>query len=202
LETLGTGDSKSWTIHIGDSFTDVPSGTPQYRFVETILHNGVTAGCTVTTFCPSNDVSRQQMAVLLLLSKQGIGYAPPACVTPAFADVPCSSPFAPWVNELFNRGVVAGCGNGNYCPTDSVTRAPMSVFILRTLHGSSFNPPPCVTPVFADVPCSNIFAPWINELQDEEITNGCAPGLFCPTGTVSRGQMAVFLVTAFTLKLY
>jgi hypothetical protein len=37
--------------------------------------------------------------------------------------------FAPWVNELVRRGVTAGCGGGNYCPNDPVTRAQMSVFL-------------------------------------------------------------------------
>ena len=30
----------------------------------------------------------------------GPAYTPPACVAPAFNDVPCSSGFAIWVNEL------------------------------------------------------------------------------------------------------
>jgi hypothetical protein len=34
------------------------------------------------------------------------------------------------------------------------------------------------------------------------VTAGCGPGIFCPTTAVTRGQMAVFLVTAFGLELY
>jgi len=46
VETLGTGDPpKTWTLHIGRSFTDVPSTAPVYRFVETLFHDGVTGGC-------------------------------------------------------------------------------------------------------------------------------------------------------------
>ena len=47
LETVTpTSTTKTWTLHIGDSFTDVPPSSPFYRFVETILHKNVTGGCT------------------------------------------------------------------------------------------------------------------------------------------------------------
>ncbi len=201
-ESVSSGDSKSWAIHIGKSFSDVPTSSGFYRFVETIFHGGVTGGCGGTTYCPSNNVSRQQMAVFLLVSREGAGYAPPACATPVFTDVPCSSGFAKWIDELSNRGVTAGCGGGNYCPLDSVTRAQMSVFLLRTLEGSAYTPPACVTPTFADVPCSNAFARWIDELALRGITGGCGGGNYCPSANVTRGQMAVFLTTTFTLTLY
>ncbi|HET8644233.1 MAG TPA: S-layer homology domain-containing protein, partial [Vicinamibacteria bacterium] len=56
----------------------------------------------------------------------------PACTTPLFADVPASSPFCRGVEELARRGVVTGCGGGNYCPADPVTREQMGVFITAT----------------------------------------------------------------------
>ena len=59
---------------------------------------------------------------------------PPACVAGAemFPDVPASSPFCKWVEELVRRGVVSGCGSGNYCPNDGVTREQMGVFLSVT----------------------------------------------------------------------
>jgi hypothetical protein len=49
-----------------------------------------------------------------------------------FADVPASSPFCRWIEELANRGVVTGCGGGAYCPTANVSREQMSVFLAVT----------------------------------------------------------------------
>jgi len=94
------GQSKIWTIHVGDSFADVPRPFLFYRFVETMLHRGVTGGCTATEYCPNNSVTRGQMAVFLLRSREGPTYAPPPCVTPTFGDVPCSHLFAAWIEEL------------------------------------------------------------------------------------------------------
>ena len=126
------GQQKRWTLHIGASFTDVSTSSGFYRFVETLLHYGVTGGCGGTNYCPATSTTREQMAVFVLVSKEGPAYVPPACGTPVFADVPASSPFCRWIEELARRGVVTGCGGGNYCPTQPVTREQMSVFVTVT----------------------------------------------------------------------
>ena len=77
----------------------------------------------------------------------------------------------------------------------------MAVFLLRAKEGASFTPPACVTPVFADMPCSNPLAPWVNELAARGVTGGCGGGNFCPNNTVNRGQMAVFLSVNFGLTV-
>jgi hypothetical protein len=178
-------------------FRDVPPAHPFHSFVMTIFENGVTAGCATLLYCPDTAVAREQMAVFLLRSKEGAGYQPPACVAPSFGDVPCSSAYAAWIEELVDRGITAGCGGGNYCPAQSATREQMAVFLLRTLEGPTYTPPDCVTPTFSDVPCSSPFARWIEELVDRGITSGCGGGTYCPGVAVSRGEMAVFLVATF-----
>src|SRR4029079_17625262 len=87
-ETVSTNATKTWTLHIGNSFGDVTTASGFYKFIETILHNGVTAGCGGTSYCPTDSTTREQMAVFVLVSKEGPGYNPPACTTPPFNDVP------------------------------------------------------------------------------------------------------------------
>ena len=66
---------------------------------------------------------------------------PPACVPPnVFGDVPETSPFCRWIEELARRGVVTGCGGGNYCPTAAVTREQMGVFISATFGLTLYGP--------------------------------------------------------------
>jgi hypothetical protein len=196
------GLQKRWVVHVGDSFTDVPRTSPFYRFVETMLHNGVAGGCGPGTFCPGSPTARDGMAVFVLVAREGPGYTPPACGTPTvFADVPASSGFCRYVEELARRGVVGGCGGGNYCPSASVTREQMCVFVLRTLD-PTFTPPACGTPVFADVPASSPFCPWIEELARRGVVSGCGNGNFCPSLPVTREQTAVFVTVPFGLTLY
>jgi hypothetical protein len=200
-ETLSNTDSKVWTLHVGDSFSDVPQANQYYKFVETILHRGVTAGCGDSVYCPSTSSQRDQMAVFVLVAKEGPGYSPAACTTPIFSDVPASSPFCRFVEELSRRGVVSGCGDGRYCPADPVTREQMSVFALRTLD-PALNPPACTTPLFNDVPASSPFCKWIEELARRGVVAGCGGGSYCPQAPVSRDQMSVFISLTFGLTLY
>lgn len=47
------------------SFTDVPVGHPSFQVVEALKASGITQGCTATQFCPTQPVTRQQMATFL-----------------------------------------------------------------------------------------------------------------------------------------
>jgi hypothetical protein len=107
------------------------------------------------------------------------------------------SVFSTSIGKLSARGVTGGCGGGNYCPNDPVTRAQMAVFLVRGIHGAGFSPPDA-TGSFADVPPGHPFLPWIEQLLVEAITGGCGtnPLRFCPDQSVTRGQMAVFLLRA------
>ncbi len=202
-ETISpSANSKTWTLHVGDSFSDVTGGNTFYRFVETLFHNGVTGGCGGASYCGSTATPREQMSVFVLVSKEGSGYTPPACGTPVFNDVPASSPFCRWIEELARRGVVSGCGGGAFCPSTSVTREQMAIFVLRTLD-PTLTPPACVPPnLFNDVPETSAFCRWIEELANRGIVTGCGGGNYCPTAAVTREQMAVFLASTFGLELY
>jgi hypothetical protein len=200
-ETLSTGHFTTYAYHLGDSFSDVPRSSPFYRGVETMLHRGVTAGCGSGAYCPTAPVTREQMAVFALTGREGPGYAPLQCFTPRFEDVPAGSPFCRWIEELAKRQVVGGCGPTTYCPADFVTREQMPVFVLRTLD-QGLQPPACATPVFADVPASSPFCPWIEELARRGVVAGCGGGNYCPGLPVTREQMGVFIADTFGLTLY
>ncbi len=202
-EALTSPASKTWVLHVGNSFADVPNTTGFYRFVETLFHKGITGGCGGNNYCPNNSVTRAQMAVFLLVGEHGTGYAPPLA-TGIFADVPASDPFAKWIEQLYHEGITGGCNTAplQYCPSSPVTRAQMAVFLLIAKHGTGYVPPPATGTVFADVPASNPFAKWIEELAAEGVTAGCGGGNYCPNDPNTRAQMAVFLTTTFSLTLY
>jgi hypothetical protein len=203
------GQRQIWKLHIGDSFTDVPRTSPFYRFIETLLHNGVTAGCAEGQFCPASFATRAQMAVFALAGNEGASYTPPPCSTgnETFDDVPATSGFCRWIEELSRRGIVAGCSVSPplYCPSQPVTREQMAVFALAT-EEPRFTPPACVdgAELFGDVDDANPFCPWIEELARRGVVSGCvaSPPLYCPGSPVGRGEMSVFICDTFGLTLY
>ena len=181
------------------TFPDVPTSSPFFHYVETIYELGITGGCSGGNYCPGNPVTRAQMAVFLLKAEHGSAYTPPACAG-VFGDVPCPSTFAPWIERLAAEGITGGCGGGNFCPNNTVTRKQMAPFLMKTLYGSAHVPTPC-TGVFTDVACPGTFTDWIEELHGLGITGGCStsPLKYCPDNPNTRAQMAVFLVKTFAL---
>jgi hypothetical protein len=208
VETVTGGGvpARYWPLHIGETFADVPRANPFYRFVETLVHNAVTSGCSTTDYCPTTPTNRQQMAVFVLVAREGVTYAPPACnpAAPRFTDVPASSPFCRWIEELARRAVVSGCGPNLYCPLTNVPRNQMAVFVLATREAPGYLPPSCVagSERFPDVPASSGFCRWIEELARRNVVSGCGNGNYCPSSPVSRGEMSVFIVATFGLLLY
>jgi streptogramin lyase len=193
--------TKTWTLHIGDSFLDVPRSNQFYRLIENLFHHGVTGGCGGGNYCPDGTVTRAQMAVFLLKAKFGVNHVPPPATGTVFNDVQAGDFAAAWIEQLAGFQITGGCGGGNYCPSNPVTRAQMAVFLLKSKYGSAYTPPAC-TGVFLDVLCPSPFAPFIEQLFDEGITGGCGGGNFCPNDVNLRGQMAAFLSITFDLPLY
>ncbi len=179
------------------NFLDVPPANIFHSAVIKLVRSDITAGVGGGNYGVNDSTLRQQMAVFLLKGKYGVCYTPPPC-SGTFGDVACPSTFANWIEALAAEGITGGCGGGKYCPGNPVLRQQMAVFLLKAKHGASYAPPPC-SGDFPDVPCPSQFADWIEQLAAENITGGCGGGNFCPTNSVTRGQMAAFLFLAFRL---
>lgn len=169
----------------GPAFSDI-GGDTHRPGIEAVFLRGTTAGCSMDRFCPSRGVTRAQMASFLV---REMGLAP---TTARFADVPAGNPHAKNIGALAAAGITAGCGANDFCPNDRVTRAQMATFLTRAL-GLSPRAPQGVRDVAADHP----HAGSIGALQAAGVTQGCTSREFCPSQTVTRGQMATFLTRAF-----
>jgi len=113
-------------------FSDVSTSDPICPWVKELVRRGVTAGCGNGQYCPNGPVTRAQMAVFLLSTWHGPGYVPPPCTASPFGDMPSTSTFCPWVQEMVTRGITAGCGGGNFCTDYPNTRAQLAVFLATT----------------------------------------------------------------------
>jgi hypothetical protein len=183
------------------TFDDVPYTHWAYTFIERLYNAGVTAGCSTTplNYCPDAPVTRAAMAIFILRGMNGSGYTPPAATGTVFTDVPTSYWAAAWIEALAAAGITGGCGGGNYCPDANITRAQMAIFLLRGKNGSVYAPPAATGTIFTDVPSTYWDAAWIEALAADGITSGCGSGNYCPESSVTRDQMAVFLVRTFGL---
>ncbi len=150
IENMSVGGSKIWTLHVGDSFTDIPRSQPFYKKIETILHHGITSGCNATQYCPGNSVPRDQMSIFIAKAMAGSGGNVPASGTltgvpfgsqynctaggaSLLIDVTPTDSFCKHAHYLASHNVTAGCGNFKYCPSQLVTRDAMASFIAKAL---------------------------------------------------------------------
>jgi hypothetical protein len=179
VDTTGSGQSDHMIIGIG--YSDERSGytgTPMYASYDTWGHT----------------VRWQEYAPVASGQAWGIAAATYFSIS-SFADT--TSDYWAWkyIESIYNAGITKGCGGGNYCPSASVTRAQMAVFLLKAKHGDSYTPPAAIG-VFGDVLTNYWAAAWIEQLATEGITGGCGGGNYCPDSPVNRDQMAVFLLKA------
>ncbi|GMQ98235.1 MAG: hypothetical protein BMS9Abin17_0741 [Acidimicrobiia bacterium] len=100
----------------------------------------------------------------------------------------------PAIEAIAARGITNGCDTVLYCPGAPVTRGQMAAFLDRALN---LPPAPNGDP-FTDDDAS-IFEDSIERLAFAGITQGCGPSLFCPDDSVTRAEMAAFLVRALAL---
>ena len=205
-DSTALSTTKTFEISINKttaSFQDVPTTHWAWMFIERLYSAGVTGGCGTSPllYCPDASVTRAEMAVFLLKGKHGSSYQPPAVgASTGFNDVATTHWAAAWIKQLAVESITAGCGNGNYCPNAPVTRAEMAVFLLKAKHGSSYSAPAVGTSTgFNDVLTTHWAAAWIKQLVAEGITAGCGNGNYCPAQSVTRAEMAVFLVKTFAL---
>jgi hypothetical protein len=184
-------------------FLDVPDSNQFEAYIYGAAGAGIMFGgppncpAGILSFCPASPVTRADMAGYIFRAMHGKN-TPPPVYRNAFADVSFNDYNAFYIQGIYDDGITAGCGSGNYCPNQPNTRAQMSVFVVKAVEGADFVPPPA-TGIFNDVPASDPFAPWIEYLYSQGITAGCGGGNFCPTANISNGQMAVFLVKAFNV---
>ena len=113
-----------------------------------------------------------------------------------FNDVPSGHWAYNYIESLSANGITAGCGNDNYCPKETITRAQMAVFIERGMRGGDYRPAAAKGNVFLDVAADDFAAGFIEQLYLDGITSGCGGNNYCPGGPVTRAQMAVFLLRA------
>jgi len=203
FESMEGVSANNVAMLVPNHFADVQPDHWAHIYIERLFAARITGGCGTNPlrYCPDDSVTRDQMAVFLLRGIHDSSYIPPAVgSSTGFLDVATDHWAAAWIKQLAAEKITGGCGAGNYCPGDPVTRAQIAVFLLKAKHGSAYQPPAVGSSTgFSDVPTNYWAAAWIKQLAAEGITGGCAVNLYCPDVPVTRAQMAVFLVKAFNL---
>ncbi len=165
-------------------FDDLPLRTFR-RDIVWLAEQRITTGCAPGRYCPTSNVTRAQMAMFL---DRALGL--PATDKDFFNDDNGVTGEAS-INRLAASGITGGCAPSKFCPTASVKRDQMASFLARALELTGTAPN-----AFSD-DNGNTHERNINRIALAGITGGCGGTKYCPSGIVTRGQMAAFLRRAF-----
>lgn len=118
-----------------------------------------------------------------------------------FADLDPNSGYATAIQYAVQAGLITSCGDGYLCPFEAMTREDMAVWAELFINGPGFSPP-AATGIFEDVPATYCYACWIEDLYSQGLVDGCSasPARYCPHESLSRAQMAVFILSAMDAR--
>ena len=165
-------------------------GGPHEENIERLVEAGITVGCKggdAPEFCPAKVVTRAQMVVFLQRALQH----PPS--DGDYYDDDEGAWYEAALNRLATQGFTANCGARKFCGPEPLLRSDMAVFMTQAL-----DLPPASTDYFDD-DNGSATEDENNRLAEAGITLGCREREYCPDESVTRGQMASFLVRAFDL---
>ena len=186
----------SWNNYFGDL-----GSSGFYDAIAWMADEGITLGCGNASFCPKSTVTRAQVAVFL---DRALDL--PDATDQGFTDLAGQSPeFEQAINNLAAAGITQGCSSTpkKFCPTSSVTRGQMSVFIVvgfRDWGGKTIDLVTNPTPdPFVDDD-GQFHEDYNNGMYEYGITGGCGADRYCPNSPILREQMAVFMLRASQLE--
>jgi photosystem II stability/assembly factor-like uncharacterized protein len=119
--------AEQWAIELPQvpHFSDVPAGTTFYPYVETAYSHGVIGGYEDGTFRPNNNVTRGQIAKIVVLAR---GWEP-VYAGEDFSDVPAGSTFHPYVEAAYAHDILSGYEDGTFRPGNNATRGQIAKIV-------------------------------------------------------------------------
>jgi hypothetical protein len=165
-------------------FWDVPATHGHYAPIEGIAERGVTNGCGGSRYCPTESVTRAQMASFIFRAFD----VPPASRPHRFRDLEGKA-HQDAIAAITEAGIARGCSRDRFCPDRQVSRGEMAAFLQRAL-----DLPPRPSP-FRDT-AHSAFDEAIGAVSAAGIANGVGGNRFDPSAEVHRAGMALFLSRA------
>jgi hypothetical protein len=176
---------------LDSAFTDV-EGTTHEVAIECLFEFGVANGTSPTTFSPSGNVTRGQLATLIAraLSLAGAPLDPAAA---GFTDLG-GTVHTDAINALANLGIITGKTPTTFAPDALATRAQTASIVGRSIPGGLPENPP---DAFVDDEGATAHEAFINQLAAVGIISGITADRFDPDASLSRGAAASVVARGF-----
>ena len=175
----------SEALPITHGFDDVSTSGWRSDAVYWMRQSGVTTGCGDTTYCPDQEMTREQQITFL----HRYAGEPSAGPQSPFTDVPRGTYYTTAIDWAYNNNITTGISSTRFGTGQPVTRAQAVTFLWRQAE----EPEPDGAVPFDDVPADNYFTKAVAWAYEAGITTGKSPTVFAPYDAVTRVEFAAFL---------
>ena len=168
-----------------DPFDDVPATSFALTDVGVLFDLRITTGTSPSTYSPSSDVTREQMAAFLARLWRLFRPDAESVDSTPFGDVDEASFAFDDVRLLWELGITTGTSPTRYSPDQQVTREQMAAFlarIWRAMH-PSFDESAVAPHPFEDVDATSFAAADIALIFHLGVTTGTSPTTYAPDGS-------------------
>ena len=212
-----TGKTRMGTVRVGNRslrvmqggsaqvFSDVPATAQFFDYTNLMYSSGISTGCGASPlqYCPSQAVTRSQMAALVVAALDHLDRSTGALpqgysTTPYFADVPASDPSFPFVQRLADLGLTGGCQSApaRFCGSSTITHGEMAkILVLGWMHSNNlaaFTSSPAA--YFTDVPATDSLFPYVQKMRDMQFWHGCSANEYCAGNPVLQSEMSALVM--------
>jgi hypothetical protein len=172
----------------GSGFGDIAASSDHREAIECAAWWGIVNGFSADTFGPSGDVTREQVASMILRAIHAAGVVTIQGAPDAFTDDDGSVHEAD-IDILAAMGVILGRSEGIFDPKASVSRAEVATLLTRAYELIIDGELAAGANAFTDDEGS-VHEADINAVAAAGWVNGIGGGLFNPSGDTTRAQFA------------
>ncbi|MBR1507652.1 MAG: S-layer homology domain-containing protein [Eubacterium sp.] len=191
-------------------FTDLPVTNSMYPFVERASDLGIISGIPntrtgSTKFNPVKPVQRDQFAIMLfnLAKIQGVvdkDYKPTSTKLKDISKDSTGYEAIVWADE---NGIVTGFANGNFKPGNNISRAQITLMLMRYAQKYGFDTSARDESILTYADADNIQEAFVSSIEwasAEGIMSGITKNgqkMVNPNGNAVRTQCAIFMIKYF-----
>lgn len=170
------------------TFVDLPDKYWAKKPIEYLATLGIMGGYPDQTFKPDRELTRGELAALLVKAKE---FAAPAVSKTSFRDVKADTWIAPYIEVAVQRKYLQGYPEGDFRPAQKVTRAEAAVIFSR--FSGLYVKSKIQEQVFPDVERGHWASPAIAAAKQEGFFEYLSGKDFEPKHVLSRAEAAEIL---------
>ncbi|MFA4844479.1 MAG: S-layer homology domain-containing protein [Candidatus Margulisiibacteriota bacterium] len=173
------------------SFSDVPDGYWAKKPIEYLSTLGIMGGYGDNTFRPTQELTRGELAVLLVKAK---GFTVGTDVRVRFKDVPLQSFEAPYISFAVERKYINGYPDKAFRPQNRVTRAEGAMILAR--WAGLYQKPKLAARPFPDMPVDHWASPAVAATKTAGLFEYLSGQSFGPKLNLTRAEAAEIISKA------